>query len=59
MMSVFTKQTSIGPWLGLSNEVICILEAGGAENMQEIKVEKKNVASSNRAPDANYSGGIA
>ena len=41
---VFTKQTAIGPGLWLSNEILCILAAQRAAEIQEVKVEgpKKN-----------------
>ena len=34
-----TKQTTVGPRLGLSNEIIYILAGQGATKLQETKVE--------------------
>ena len=34
----FTKETTIGPWSGFSNEKICILAAQVTDNLPDVKI---------------------
>ena len=46
MAKLFSKQTAVGAWLGISNKILCSLTGQEAEKSQEFKFldVKKNVA---------------